>query len=323
MSRVQIRSLVALTVLLISCGCNRNPYSESRSRPTVHQPPVHLPRSIDTQRAIGVIKYLSHDIGPRPQGSDNEYLAGNYVAESLRMAGCRVSTQSVELPGRRSSRNIIGFVEGRDGAQNSIVIGAHYDSKPQSPGANDNASGIAIVLELARLIPKHNMPFNLVFVGFGAEEIVDGNSDHHHYGSRQCVQSMSKQDLQKIIAMLSVDMVGAGTNLQIGNGSKRNLHVVNQLRLVAANMGVDAMYFKDWGSDHEAFEKVGVPVAHIRWYPYSHYHKPSDSVGKIHVGKLAITGSVILRWLESISASGMASMPDHSPMRTKCVSTTP
>lgn len=323
MSRIGRQALVALIFLLVSCGCDRHPYSGSRSRPTTDQLPVHLPQSVDTQRALEVIKYLSHDIGPRRQGSDNEYLAGDYVAESLRRAGCRVSIQSVELPNGRSSRNIIGFTDGRDGAQQRIVIGAHYDSKPRSPGANDNASGIAVVLELARLIPKHTLPFDLVFVGFGAEEIVDGNSNHHHYGSRQYVQSMSKEDLQKIIAMLSLDMVGAGSNLQIGNGSERNLRVIDQLRLVATGVGVDAVYFRDWGSDHEAFEKAGVPVAHIRWHPYSHYHKPSDTVGKIHAKKLAITGSIILRWLESTSTSGKTSISGHSPARTECVSTTP
>ncbi|MGB9588661.1 MAG: M28 family metallopeptidase, partial [Armatimonadota bacterium] len=201
MSRIQRHALVALMFLFVSCGCDRQPYSESRSRPIADQLPVHLPQSVDTQRALEVIKYLSHDIGPRQQGSDNEYLAGDYIAESLRRAGCRVSIQSIELPNGRSSRNIIGFTDGRDGAQQRIVIGAHYDSKPRSAGANDNASGIAVVLELARLIPKHTLPFDLVFIGFGAEEIVDGNSNHHHYGSRQYVQSMSKEDLQKIIAM--------------------------------------------------------------------------------------------------------------------------
>ncbi|MGB9587885.1 MAG: M28 family peptidase, partial [Armatimonadota bacterium] len=123
-------------------------------------------------------------------------------------------------------------------------------------------------------------------------------------------------------AMLSLDMVGAGSNLQIGSGSESNLRVIDQLRLVAARLGVDAVYFRDWGSDHEAFEKAGVPVAHIRWHPYSHYHKPSDTVGKIHTKKLAVTGSVILRWLESISTSSKTSIPGHGRMRTECISTT-
>jgi len=66
------------------------------------------------------------------------------------------------------------------------VVGAHYDSINKhggSPGANDNASGVGVILEAARVLKRADLPYVVEFVAFGAEESVDGNLAHQHYGS--------------------------------------------------------------------------------------------------------------------------------------------
>ncbi len=72
-------------------------------------------------------------------------------------------------------------------SESVIVIGAHIDTVAVSPGGNDNASGVAVVLELARDLRDADIVATVQFVVFGAEEMTDSNADHHHYGSRQFV----------------------------------------------------------------------------------------------------------------------------------------
>jgi Zn-dependent M28 family amino/carboxypeptidase len=297
--------LVILLFIIVASGCTRKSVFEERFLCPDKVKSTYLSHSIDVQRAFQHIRHLSQFIGPRPAGSKSESYASYYIAKKLKEAGCCVSFEPVNLPGKRTSTNIVGLLKGcGNPPRKVVVIGAHYDSKPNSPGANDNASGVSVMLEIARLVPKRKLPFDLIFIGFGAEEIIDTNPDHHHYGSRQYVQNLSEKDVQRMVAMLSIDMVGAGKNLQIGNCSKKNLRVVNRLCWIAKSMGIKATYFKNSGSDHEAFEKAGVPVAHIRWHPYTHYHKPSDTTEHISTEKLSITGSLVLRWLESLCETG-------------------
>ena len=100
------------------------------------------------------------------------------------------------------SRNVIADMEGTGG--DVVVVGAHYDTVPEgSVGANDNASGTAVILALAEALSRQSLPFTVRFVSFGAEEV-------GLLGSRHYVASLSDAELGRVKAMLNFDVVGSG-----------------------------------------------------------------------------------------------------------------
>ena len=90
----------------------------------------------------------------------------------------------------------------------SVVLGAHYDTVPDSPGANDNASGIATIMTIAKHVAGNSYPFAVEFVLFGSEEI-------GLYGSRHYVDALGAEGIDSTIAMLNFDTVGAGSKLGV------------------------------------------------------------------------------------------------------------
>lgn len=293
--QLAVLAILAWTTLTLSVAADKP--SELGGEAALVAQSTPLPVKVDTAAAMRHIRYLSGTLGPRPAGSQAERNAGDYIAKSLKASGCSVSYQKVGLPFGRTSRNIIGLKKGTPETLRRVIIGAHYDSRRVSPGANDNASGTALMLELARIVPEGRLPFNILFIGFGAEEIIEGTGGNHHFGSRQFAAARSDTEMRNMIAMFSLDMVGAGANLQIGNCGTRNRTLINQLRYFAKQAGAGSVYFLNCGSDHEAFEKRGIQVAHVRWHPDPHYHRPTDTYDKIKPNKIQLTGSMVLRWL--------------------------
>ncbi|MEY4529433.1 MAG: hypothetical protein RLZZ156_154 [Deinococcota bacterium] len=143
-----------------------------------------------------------------------------------------------------------------------LVLGAHFDSVPGSPGANDNASGTAAILEMARrLAPELRQ--QIYFVSFDAEE--DGL-----IGSNAFVQAMPTSSLDGLKAMLNFDMIAVNNNLSVGGSSS----LVNLIRGLYPQIG----RFNDFaGSDHASFLSEGVPAVFF-WRGFDpNYHLPSDS----------------------------------------------
>lgn len=148
-------------------------------------------------------------MGVRREGGSRERRAASYIRAKLESWGYEVGTQRVPLPGSAVSINVVAVREGVSARRK--VLGAHIDSKSPSPGANDNASGTGVVLELARVFSERRPAHTTVFAFFGAEEMWDSNPDHHHYGSRRYVRGLSSSERDEIVGMVSVDMVGRGT----------------------------------------------------------------------------------------------------------------
>lgn len=112
----------------------------------------------------------------------------------LRDTGCEVTRQEFEMPGetgRRSGVNVVARMKGAaGGAAASVVVGAHYDTRPNSPGADDNASGVAAMAECARALAGRALRRDVVFVAFDAEER-QGQS-HGLWGSEAFVRSLGQ-----------------------------------------------------------------------------------------------------------------------------------
>ncbi len=158
------------------------------------------------------IENLSVTIGPRTMGSEKEKEALNWAVNKFKSFG---SDTAYILPfslanGARGkyitkSGTAVGIFKGK--TDSSIVIGGHLDSAgPEYPGANDNASGVATVIELARLWSQRPHYYTMVFCGFGGEEV-------GLHGSKNFVNDFSKID--NVILMVSADMGGTDSDIEL------------------------------------------------------------------------------------------------------------
>lgn len=159
-----------------------------------------------------------------------------------------------------TGRNIIGHLEGV--TQPSVLLGGHYDSVVGSPGANDNASGTAVVLEIARNLSDTPLARQAWFVAF------DGEEDGLH-GSKFFVKTAEPEFLSGLKAMLNFDMVGVNDELRVGGAS--SLTALAK----AADPKVSTFQAKG-GSDHAPFAAAGVPILFFYRGQEPNYHTPND-----------------------------------------------
>ncbi|MHB8925510.1 MAG: cell wall-binding repeat-containing protein [Coriobacteriia bacterium] len=258
----------------------------------------------DINRAMEHVTVIA-GYGARPAGGAAERQACDYVAAQLRSWGYTVTTQDIVLPGGKHSRNIIAEHAGT--RPEVIVLGAHIDSKYPSPGANDNASGVGVTLELARVFAQATTTPTVRFIAFGAEEIAGDTADAHHFGSRQYVAALSSAGKTGISGMVSVDMVGYGTTFNVRSLGTGPQTVVSALRTRAGYVGLPLPYLKDFGrygwSDHEGFERAGVPAAWLEWREDPVYHTVRDTASHVQASRVRTTGRLLRGWILGMDAA--------------------
>jgi hypothetical protein len=249
-------------------------------------PGATVPAQQAPQDGAGAVARMQADVaalaggGPREAGSAAEQAAAEHVVAVLRGLGRSPSVTTVPLANGRVSRNVeTAFGDGPV----EILLGAHLDSVGDSPGADDDASGVAVLLELARVLADGRLPVpprtSVRLVWFGAEEVRAGfGADTHHAGSRQLARSRAAAGRQPHW-MVSVDMVGYGaTPLAVhlaGTGD-------DAARVLSAAAGLAgtpaAVTARGDISDHEAFARTGTAAAML-WRPDNPgYHGPADTV---------------------------------------------
>lgn len=186
--------------------------------------------------------------------------AGNPLLEQARQ---ETPTVRLNVNARRrtvTGRNVVAHIEGM--TQPQLLVGGHYDSVSGSPGANDNASGTAAVLAIARRLSGTPQAGQVWFVAFDGEE--DGLQ-----GSRAFVQEAGSSFISGMKGMMNLDMVGVNDQLKIsGTASLTELvQVPNaELSTIGSNQG----------SDHASFASAGVPILFFHRGLEPNYHKPSD-----------------------------------------------
>jgi hypothetical protein len=161
------------------------------------------------------VRSLAHDIGERSDDRyENVQRAATYIERELTALGYRVVSQ--EFSARdRGYRNLEATLAGAGLVQEVIVLGAHYDTAEEAPGADDNASGVAGVLELARVFAKTPQTRTIRFAFFANEEppfFATGNMGSRHYASAARARS------DQIVAMLSIESIGY---YDVAKGSQR------------------------------------------------------------------------------------------------------
>jgi aminopeptidase Y len=188
----------------------------------------------------------------------------------------------------RASQNVIGTLEGAHPDQGIVYIGGHYDSVSAGPGANDDASGVAALLEAARILGTkgHLAKATLKFIAFGAEETgLDGS---YNYVVANEVEVASQG-----IGMINLDMVGVGDTLLLGNIGWGGQALADYTREKADAWGLNWDSFTaSSNSDHTYFEMVGVPAVFLHQSPDPYYHTSEDTPDKILVDKLEENGEL-------------------------------
>lgn len=290
-------------------------------------PLITLQNVFSEEAIMQTIRFLSsEELKGRGLGTEEIDKAAQYIAEKFQEAGLRPGGDkgrsyfqtfedwfNDEKTSEIVLKNVVGIIPGRkpEWSGQSIVIGAHYDhlgtecvkyyddeNDSYCPGANDNASGVAVLIELARVINKSlNPDRTIIFVAFTNEE--KGKS-----GSRYFVKNMKEYPPDKCIGMINIDTVG-----QI---KKNKIYILNStsakqwqyiLRNLSWNVGLDLDFVTEEldVSDQIAFHNAGIPAIQLFSGPHPDYHQTTDTADKINSAGLIKTALLLKLTIEKLS----------------------
>jgi hypothetical protein len=287
-------------------GPTRDEAGEPGPAPRADRAPAR-PARFRRNHAMATIRWLAGQVGPREGSSPAFRRAARRVAGRFDALGYDVRRQSFPVPAGVSwgvpvpsgrSTNVIATPQGFRPGRPHLLVGAHLDTVPQAPGAEDNASGVAVVLEVARLAARDDTRLPVVFVAFGAEEPRGDGDALHHFGSTAYVNRMSARERRGLQAMVALDRVGVGTVVPVCTGGLSPLRVRAMLVRRARDMDVPVSTCSDnTASDHWSFEKAGEPVARIGSTPYAGYHSAQDVPVVVNPAQIDRVGRVMWAWL--------------------------
>lgn len=241
-----------------------------------------------------VMALADDSMGGRPPGTEYEKNAANYIIDQLADAGIVYGTYTFKAPINNDTltcTNVIGYIDNK--ADSTIIIGAHYDhlgmggSKSRDHfkkgihcGADDNASGVALMLELARSIAtngEENKKYNYVFAAFSAHE-------SGLYGSANFIATEQFKQL-KTKLYINLDMVGR-LNIReqkIKVSYSKGLSL-NEILGTGKQQSITITIDEDNSlkNDYSIFCEVGVPAISITTGLHADYHRISDTADKIN-----------------------------------------
>jgi hypothetical protein len=250
---------------------------------------------------------LAVQIGPRtPSNPKSLVRAANYIHSALKRAGLSVSEQSYHYFDEQVT-NVFATIPSTAGTSAYYVVGAHYDTVPDSPGADDNASGVAVMLELAGRFRQKNLKVPVVFAAFTLEEPPAFSTGHQ--GSRVFVRACQING-DRVIGAIVLEMVGYTAPSQrypfisrwpgypaegnfigiIGNWRSRKFGrtVVKAFRQ-NRDLNIASLFLPFDGrilpetrlSDHASFWDAGLPalmVTDTAFFRNPNYHLASDTI---------------------------------------------
>jgi hypothetical protein len=268
---------------------------------------IHAQRQDDMRQTV---EYLaSQELGGRYPGTAGDTLASEYIVGKLRSLKLKPIVKGKKKVGyfhdftygkneKRTTHNILAVLPGKDKRLRNefIVVGSHYDHlgiggqgsgsrRPDTlgvhPGADDNASGDAVVLELAKHFKKTGSKRSIIFAFFGAEE-------QGLVGSKFFLDWMKKEDARRInlpadkkgiVAMVNLDMVGRMRNHSMsvsGTGTSSGFKAMAES--IAEQQGLHVSCIPDgYGpSDQASFVAADIPVLFLTTGGHMEYHTPFD-----------------------------------------------
>jgi hypothetical protein len=205
-----------ILAVIIAMGPTRVSLNPARRRAYLRHVPVSPPAPPDTLSPLARtlrehVTALAEDIGPRPvhdrkaQAKARAYIMGEFRRSGYSPAMKEYPNQYLpSLPTGEGFANVEAVHPGQVG-EGTVVIGAHYDTVDDTPGADDNASGVAVLLETARLLARTKVPREIRFVAFGTEEPPSFGTIN--MGSRHYAQMLKKENVP-VHLMVSLEMLG-------------------------------------------------------------------------------------------------------------------
>jgi len=272
-------------------------------------------------------------VGPRDPYAYMQALnaAAAYVAEQFQAAGLMVSEDAFPAKGWLF-RNIVGTSAGTSTPQEEVLVVAHYDTKPGTPGADDNASAVAAMIEAARLLAPMRFQRTLRFVGFTLEE-------YGYLGSRHFARQ-AKRERREIVGVLGLEMVGFTSRRQrllpgirarktgdfigvVGNRKSRMLveAFVESAREAVPSLPVESLVV-GWNgyllpivrlSDHAPFWDAGFPAVMITDTAFlrnPHYHSASDTLDTLDLPFLTQVTAAIAATAADLARPVARSFPE-------------
>ena len=257
------------------------------------------------------VAYLaSQELGGRYPGTAGDSLASAYIVDQLRSLKLKPIIKAKKEKGfyqdfnftkkeqEITTHNILAVLPGKDKQLRNeyIVVGSHYDHlgmggegsgsrRPDTlavhPGADDNASGDAVVLQLAKHFKKVGSPRSIIFAFFGAEE-------QGLIGSKQFLEWMKQSDAKRInlpadrksiVAMVNLDMVGRMRDSAMsvsGTGTSSAFKTIVEQVAEQAKLNVSCTPDGYGPSDHASFVAAEIPVLFLTTGGHMEYHTPDD-----------------------------------------------
>ena len=273
-------------------------------------PPARAPRAdIDAVRpatAMVAVRHLAGDVGPRPGTSPAFHRAADWVERRLSALGWQVRRQSFDTPAGVSwgvpvpagrSVNVVATRGDVRPGKPWLAVGAHLDTVPQAPGAEDNASGIGVLLAVAEALADARNRLPVVLVAFGSEEPRGPGDDDHHFGSRAFVAALTPAERRTLRGMVSLDRVGVGAVLPVSSAGEPDALRAQLLAAARrADVPVDAQT-NNRASDHWSFVRAGLPGVRLGSTPYAGYHSAADVPALVDRDQLVRAARTVVAWL--------------------------
>ncbi len=239
---------------------------------------------------------------------------GNLMPQSFDLPGTRARVATEVTRNRKTVRNVIGALEGSDPVLKNewVVVGGHYDHlglgerDSMTPsqigqvhhGADDNASGTAGVMEVARVAANDDRQWkrSALFMAFAAEEI--GLLGSAHFVNNPTVP------IGSITAMINMDMIGRITNNRVfvgGVGTSPNYRTVLEQLNAATGLQLDYSESGYGSSDHTSFNAKKIPVLFFFSGLHTDYHKPSDTYDKINSAGAVKVASLVYGMMDRVA----------------------
>ncbi|CAN5594569.1 M28 family peptidase [soil metagenome] len=256
-------------------------------------------------------------VGPRVAGTDRSVQASDILTRELTTLGWDVVIQPITLTNSTVARNIIAIRKNTDASAPVAILGAHYDSRAaadadsdpanhtlQTPGANDNASGVGVLLELARTLDVEASKHAICLVFFDDDDNANLPGWDPMVGSANFVRSLSEPTFPCHAPQfaLVVEMVGS-KNQRIYIDTNSHVGLSRAVWQVATNLGHnDQLISRQAGpitGAHTAFLQARIPAAILFGADYPYRHTMQDTLDKISAESLAKVGSTLETWLES------------------------
>ena len=306
-----MKNIIFILFLLIAISCNKVYTPENKIKEDVSflADDKLEGRQTGTPGELKAAEYIQNrfkDLGLLGKGTNGYYQEFTFKPKTNPHEEVKFTENA---DGTITGRNVVGFLDNK--AKNTVIIGAHFDHlgyggdgslyrdsiKAIHNGADDNASGVAVMLNLISKLKEKNTNNNYVFIAFSGEEM--GLLGSNYYVKNPTI------DTKTVSYMINMDMVGRLKDSALavyGTGTspifKQTLKSHNNnFKLIQQESGVGP-------SDHTSFYLADIPVLHFFTGQHSDYHKPSDDTATLNYGGMELVSDYIFNIVSDLNDNG-------------------